>query len=349
VFNHPVAQPASTSGDYNSPQRPTVLSAGILVADLFAKPIERLPNPGELTATSGLAMTVGGSAANVAVALRILGEEVAVAGKVGSDLQGDLVISELENRGVDVSQIRRTISSATSGTVVINVIGEDRRYLHCVGANAELRFEDLDLSVLGHASVLYFGGYLALPSFDVGSLTVLFREAKLRGLTTVLDVTMPVNESFDIQSVARPLRYTDYFLPNCEEAGRLTGEQDERSQAKRLSESNPECAIIITRGARGPLARQRGRFIDTPPFQVNSVDESGAGDAFAAGLISATVKDWPLEAALIFASAVGASRTLTLGSFNSVFTFAEALSFLEEQDSKSPEWDTFFRAASCPA
>jgi sugar/nucleoside kinase (ribokinase family) len=250
---------------------------------------------------------------------------------------------------VDVSQVRRTANSATSGTVIINVTGEDRRYLHCVGANAEFQFEDLDLSVLSGTGVLYFGGYLALPSFQVGSLTKLFREAKVLGLITALDVTMPVNESFDIQNVAAALRYTDYFLPNCEEACRLTGEHDERSQAKRLSELNPECAVIITRGPRGPIARQRGRFIDTPPFRVNSVDESGAGDAFAAGLITATMKNWPLEPALLFAAAVGASRTLALGSFNSVFTFAEALSFLERQQSKNPEWDTFLRAASCPA
>lgn len=341
--------PQHVLADLESRQSHDVACVGILVADVFANPVPRLPGPGELTTTSSLVMSVGGSAANTAVALRILGQTVDVAGKVGSDMQGDFVISELRRRGVGTANIRRSTHSSTSGTVVLNVTGEDRRYLHCIGANAEFGLEDLEFNAVFAAKVLCFGGYLALPSFDVPRLTKLLREAKSKGVTTVLDVAIPVGASFRIPDIAPVLRYADYFLPNYEEAALLTGEQDERNQASCLSELNPECAVIITRGQKGPLAKSRGRFIEIPPIRVDSVDESGAGDAFAAGLIAAVLQHWTLERALMFAAAVGASSTRAMGCFNGVFSFQEAVSFLAGNPSTCARWDTLLRASSRPA
>jgi sugar/nucleoside kinase (ribokinase family) len=309
----------------------SVACVGILVADVFASPIRRLPEPGELTTTPGFVMSVGGCAANTAVALRTLGRDVNAAGKVGLDIFGDFVISELIRHGVGVEHIRRTAMQPTSGTVIFNVDGEDRRYLHCIGANADLTLDDIDLALLEGARVLYVGGYLAIPSFTSNDLALLFREAKLRGMTTVLDVVMPAGRSFGLAQVAPPLQYTDYFLPNEDEAARLTGCGDVRSQAQRLSALNPDCAVVITRGPCGALAMRRYQVIVTPPFPIDTVDESGAGDAFTAGLITGLLENWDLERTLSFAGAVGASCTRALGCFAGVFTFEQAVRFLEEQ------------------
>jgi len=62
------------------------------------------------------------------------------------------------------------------------------------------------------------------------------------------------------------------------------------------------------------------------------VDESGAGDAFAAGFISGLLEKWPLEKTLRFASAVGASCTRALGCTEGVFRFEEALAFIAKHD-----------------
>src|SRR5205823_13452722 len=121
------------------------------------------------------------------------------------------------------------------------------------------------------ARVLYIGGYLAMPSVTPQSLATLFREARNRGLITVLDVVMPAGSSFGIEHVARALEYTDYFLRNEAESQRLTGHADERSQAERLSALNPECAVVITLGRRGSLAMQGNRVIETPSFRMETV------------------------------------------------------------------------------
>jgi sugar/nucleoside kinase (ribokinase family) len=308
-----------------------VACVGILVADVFANPIRRLPEPGELTTTSGFVMSVGGCAANTAVVLRILGQEVQVAGKVGEDMFGDFVVSELMLRGVGVEHIRRTSAHPTSRTVVFNVEGEDRRYLHCIGANADLTLDKIDPAFLETSRILYLGGFLAAPSFSANDVARLFREAKARGITTVLDVTMPAGEFFGIQHIAPALRYTDYFLPNQDEAARLTGCRDVRLQARRLNAINPECAVVITRGPCGSVAMRRDQVIVTPPFRMETVDQSGAGDAFTAGLIAGLLENWDLERTLSFAAVVGASSTRALGCFAGVFTFEQAIRFLEEQ------------------
>ena len=304
---------------------------GILVVDVFADPVRCLPGAGQLVTTSGLAMSVGGCAANAAIALRILGEEVRVAGKVGSDTSGDFIIAGLQQHGVGVDYIRRTSRLPTSGTVIFTLQGEDRRYLHCIGANGELSLDDVDLNFLRGSSVLYFGGYLATPAFSPEQLAKLFREAKQRGIVTVLDVVMPAETSFGIEDVAPVLPYTDYFLPNQDEGARLTGHSEGLAQAECLSAYNPGCTVVITRGPRGSLAIRGKCVIKTPAFPIDTVEESGAGDAFTAGLIKGILKNWTLEDALYLASAVGASCTRSLGCFAGIFSFNEAVSFLKNR------------------
>jgi sugar/nucleoside kinase (ribokinase family) len=302
-----------------------VLCAGILVADVFASPIDRLPAAGELKTTAGFEISVGGCAANTAVDLRILGYDVAVAGKVGCDIFGDFVIRDLERRGIATKDVRRTPAHPTSGTVIFTVTGEDRRYLHCIGSNADFTLADVDLEALANTRVIYVGGYLAMPQFTPVQLAELFRAAQERGLLTVLDVVVPAGDSCELHQLAPVLPFTDYFLPNEDEAARLTGIQSASQQARRLAELNPKCTVIITQGARGSITLRQGRMIETPPFATDAVDESGAGDAFAAGVITGLLEGWDLDYTLTFASAVGASCTRALGCSEGVFKREEAV------------------------
>ena len=167
-----------------------VVCLGILVADIFASPIDSLPAAGELRLVDRYQLSAGGCAANTAACLRRLGRKVRVVGKVGEDLFGDFVKEDLERLGVDTFAVRRSSTHPTSNTYIVNVRGEDRRFLHSIGANADFRFEDIDLATLDGARVLYVGGYMVMPEFGPQHLAQLFREAKARGLKTVLDVVI---------------------------------------------------------------------------------------------------------------------------------------------------------------
>jgi len=304
-----------------------VVCLGILVADMFASPMESLPEAGELKAIDHYLLSVGGCAANTAVDLRRLGRSVEVIGKVGPDMFGDFVIRELERHGARAANIRRSPALPTSSTVILNVHGQDRRYIHCIGANADFSPADLDLAVLAGSRILYVGGYLAMPGFSPDDLGRLFHAAHERSLMTVLDVVIPAGLEVSLDHVRPVLPHTDYFLPNQDEARRLTGLDAPEDQAARLATLNPACTIVITRGARGSLTKHGEAFIATPAFQVDAVDESGAGDAFAAGFITGLLENWPLEYTLSFAAAAGASCTRALGCHNGVFGFDDAIAF----------------------
>ena len=76
--------------------------------------------------------------------------------------------------------------------------------------------------------------------------------------------------------------------------------------------------------------RHQNQVLRAPGFRVESIDESGAGDAFAAGFITGLLENWPLERIIRFASAIGASCTRALGCIEGVFHREEALAFLEQ-------------------
>jgi sugar/nucleoside kinase (ribokinase family) len=302
------------------------IAAGILVADLFSAPIERVPRPGELAVSERFLPGAGGCAVNVAADLRILGRSVAVQGKVGGDVFGDFVVRELERQGIDTTGVKRSAACATSSTFILNVRGEDRRYIHTIGANADFAAADIDLRP---ARLLYVGGFLAMPRIAAGDLGAVLREAKRRGMITVLDVVIPAGSAVSFASVEPALPCTDYFLPNEDEARLLTGCADAREQARRLAQANAQCAVVITRGRHGSLARRGGDVIETPAFEVEPVDESGAGDAFAAGLIAGILEGWPLDRSLRLAAVVGASCTRALGCTAGVVGFEEAVRWME--------------------
>src|SRR5262245_46425223 len=143
-----------------------VVCAGVVVADHLCTPIARVPRSGELVAADELVLNIGGCASNAAVDLAKLGVRAAVCGKVGDDGFGRFVAETLATHGFDASALSIDASRATSQTLIINVKGEDRRFIHSFGANKGLTVGDLE-AVLAHPPrVFYLGGYLILPGLD---------------------------------------------------------------------------------------------------------------------------------------------------------------------------------------
>ena len=120
-----------------------VLCAGIVVADHVSSPITHLPAAGELVLADQLLLTIGGCAANVAVDLVKLGVGASVVGRVGGDVFGRVVADMLRERHVDTSLLRVTPEADTSQTLIVNVRGEDRRFIHTFGANGAFRAGDI--------------------------------------------------------------------------------------------------------------------------------------------------------------------------------------------------------------
>src|SRR4051794_19947618 len=141
--------------------QPEVLCAGIVVADHVSSPIHHLPEAGELVLADQLLLTIGGCAANVAVDLVKLGRSAGVGGCVGDDVFGRVVAEMLRERQVDVSALQVKAGQDTSQTLIVNVAGQDRRFIHTFGANGVFEAADIGARAAS-CKVLYLGGYLLM-------------------------------------------------------------------------------------------------------------------------------------------------------------------------------------------
>ncbi len=304
------------------------LSVGILVADHLCDPIDKVPAAGELVICPRLPLSIGGCASNVAVDLARLGVRVGVVGCVGQDYFGRFIIDTLSAAGVDVRDIRQLAGAETSGTLIINVRGEDRRFIHAVGANAKLRAEDIPLARVRSAKVLYVGGYLLMPALEGEPLAALFRQARAAGVKTVLDIVMPApgDHWSKLEGV---LAATDVFLPNRDEAAALTGLDDPVKQAERFASAGA-ATVVVTCGAQGSVLVSGTERIRAGAYPLEYKGGTGAGDAFDAGFISGLLMGEDLAGCLRWGSAVGASCVRSISATDSVFTRGEAEHFMRE-------------------
>jgi sugar/nucleoside kinase (ribokinase family) len=306
-----------------------VVSAGILVADHLCDPIDHVPAAGELILCRSLPLAIGGCAANVAIDLARLGASAAVAGCVGADAFGRFIVETLTAADVDTQDIRRLEGAETSGSLIINVRGEDRRFIHAAGANARLAAIDIPLARVRAAKVLYVGGYLLMPALEGEPLAGLFREARAAGTKTVLDIVLPGpgDHWHKLESV---LAETDVFLPNHDEAAVLTGEHDPLAQARRFAAAGAG-AVVITCGGSGSVVVSGSTALRAGAYEVDYQGGTGAGDAFDAGFIRGLLLGEDLAGCLRWGSAVGASCVRSISATDSVFTRREAEDFMARQ------------------
>ena len=177
--------------------------------------------------------------------------------------------------------------------MIIPVTGEDRRFIHTFGANAALCAADLAPALATAPDVLYIGGFLVLPALRQDELAAQLRLARQAGTRVVFDVVAPAGRALSLDDVAGVLPEVDYFVPNDDEAAALTGERDPRRQAERLLELGAG-TVVVTLGERGLIAASRDDTFELPAPHVDFVESSGAGDAFAAGLVYGLLQSWPL-------------------------------------------------------
>ena len=302
------------------------LSVGILVADHLCDPIPRVPKAGELILCERLPLATGGCASNAAVDLARLGVKVGVVGCVGRDAFGRFMIDELAKAGVDVKHVHELAGVETSGTLIINVAGEDRRFIHTRGANGHLTVDHIPAATLSAAKVLYVGGYLLMPALEPARLAALFRQARSRGVKTVLDIVLP-GPGDHWPQLAPVLAETDVFLPNQDEATVITGTHDPLEQAEQFRAAGAD-TVVITCGGQGSVLVSPRERLRAGVYEMEYRGGTGSGDAFDAGFIAGLLAGEDARGCLRWGSAVGASCVRSISATDGVFTRDEAKEFL---------------------
>ena len=263
----------------------------VVVGDLMVDVVAALPGPlahGSDT-PARISHSQGGSGANVAAWLAAAGADAAFAGRAGADPLGDAAVAALA--GVALA-VERDPRRPTGTCIVLVDPGGERTMIPDAGAN-----DALELAELPEGEHLHLTGYVLLRE---GS-----RPAALRALALARDrgMTVSVDPSSAAPLAAAPA-FLDWvagaglLLPNADEARVLTGEADPERAARALARRAASCSasgrttrgstqVVVTLGADGALWSDGERVQRVPAVAAECVDTTGAGDAFAAGLLAA--------------------------------------------------------------
>lgn len=185
---------------------------------------ESLFVPGRIVEIGPAAVATGGPVSNTGQGLHRLGIRVCLQGKIGDDLFGQALIRSLATEGLDKGMVIMPQES-TSYTLVVSPPGLDRMFFHCRGANDTFGVNDVRFEMLEGARVFHLGYPPLMHNLyrdDGEQMAAIFTQAKARGVTTSLDMSMPDPESPSgkvnwIAVLARTLPHVDYFLPSAEE------------------------------------------------------------------------------------------------------------------------------------
>ncbi len=283
----------------------------------------------------------GGAPANVAVAAARLGARSAFIGKVGDDPFGHYLAGVLEQEGVDVRGMRFDPQARTT----MNIMAQpDVNSTVCLfyrnpGADTLLRPDELDRELLQETHAFHFGS-LSLTDEPSRSATLeAIRIARAAGALISFDVnyrpTLWKEPAEARERVMAVVPQVNLLKVNEEELALLTDREDLEA-ARLLLNQGPELCVV-TLGLRGSYFCTAEGGEHVPAFQVETVDATGCGDAFIAGLLCRLVLggDWrerltptQLREGLRYANAVGALTARTQGVIPALPTAQQVDEFL---------------------
>lgn len=302
--------------------RPDVVCLGILVADVIARPVDALPPAGTLGLLDEITLHGGGCALNTSTALARLGLRAVICGKVGNDAFGNFILGLLAERGVDSSGVVRDDSVPTSASVVaVDSFGE-RTFLHSTGANGALRANELDREILYAGRALHVAGALVLPMLDGEPVAGILAAARRRGILTTFDVVWDASAGWERAVPALP--HLDVFMASAGEAAAISGLSEPEASAAWLRDRGVD-RVALKLGAEGCYVADEHGAEHVPAPRVDAVDGTGAGDAFAAGLLYGLLAGWPLVKSARLANAAGALATIAVGASEGVRDLRETM------------------------
>ena len=299
-----------------------VVCLGILVADVIARPVDELPH-GAVSLMDEISLHGGGCALNTATGLARLGLSALVVGKVGEDTFGDFVVGLLAERGLDTRGVLRDPAVPTSATVVLVDRAGERSFLHLPGANGALGAEELAPEIFA-GRALHVAGALVMPALDGAPTAGLLAEAQRRGVHTSLDTVYDATGRWE--RVQPCLPHLDLLMASLAEAQGISGEHEPASAAAWFRDRGV-AEVALKLGPDGCYVAGAEFEGDVPAFPVHAVDGTGAGDAFAAGVIYGRLAGWPLVDAARLANAAGALATTAVGATEGLLDLDETLAF----------------------
>ena len=294
-------------------RRPRIAVVGSANVDLTTF-TDRFPKAGETIFGQRFDLGFGGKGANQAVAARLCGADVFMVARVGSDLFGPATIENFKKLGIDATHVKQ-VEGLSSGVAPIFVEPNGQnRILVVKGANDALKPADVDAA----AETLKAADCIVLQ-FEIPLETVYYTVAFARknGIRCILNPAP--GQSVEMRALAD----LDYFVPNESEAETIGGDavrnvEDAKKCAEKLVAGGIR-RVIITLGANGSFLAGRGVSEHVSPFAVESIDSTGAGDAFIGSFAVFLAEGIPEQEAVRRANLYAGLSTTGVGTQKSFY------------------------------
>lgn len=279
-------------------------------------PVSEFPVPGRDGLASQMSVAIGGAVVNTAFVLDNLSQKVALLGCVGEDVWAEKIKQDLAKTNIGTKGICSKAEYASGLTFIIVTPDGERTMFSYRGANTRLSPENIQESTLQNAGLLHLSGYALLESPQKESARAAVKLAK--------ENHIPVSLDTGLDPVVRNPDELQRLLP--ELAICITGKQELSVlfEGKTIDEAAREMIsmgiqmIAVTMGARGCIVYSPDEKYTFPSFSINTVDTTGAGDSFTAGLLYSWTKKLSLPASTILASALGALAVTVYGAGSSL-------------------------------
>ena len=286
-----------------------VLVVGSSNIDLVAS-VDRLPNRGETVLGYHFAQSFGGKGANQAVAAARAGGDVTFLSMLGADANGLLIEQHLATQRLSRPVLLRDAEAPTGVAMILVDHNGENQIVVVPGSNGRLT----PAAVQQHRELMV-GVRVLLVQMEIPLETV--REAlslaKAHGLTTILNPAPAAPLPSDL------LQLVDVLTPNETEAHALSGSSDP-AEAARILTGRGVGTVVVTCGAAGALMINGHEATRIPGYVVESIDSTGAGDAFNGVLACAMAEGASITSAIERANAAGALATTGRGAQESLPT-----------------------------
>ncbi len=282
-----------------------ILAAGHILADIRVR-VDEISSSDQFNEVRELSYGVGGSAANVSIGVRRLGGCCMLLGKIGMDEFGRMAVDEILREKVPLDEVRVDLVKRTGYTIIIiNRHGEVFMFGRKEAAEALAPEDVANISLQEYQAV-------HIASLRVDTAAKIASSARGAGIFVTFDPgRLLINKG--IGHIKPVLEHVDLLSLNGKEARTLTGHEDPELAASSLIKQGAR-SVVVKLGERGVYFSdgKSGKLV--PAFKVEAIDTTGAGDAFASGMIMALGDGEGLAEAIRFANAVAALKVTRLGS-----------------------------------
>lgn len=282
-----------------------IFSVGHILVDMRVR-VNEFVGSDQFSEIRELTYGVGGSAANVAIGATRLGGSCTLLGKIGIDEFGRMAIDELMKEKISLDYVRTDLLEKTGFTIVmINRNGNVTMY-GSKGASERLTPDEISTIRLNSCEYVHIASIRMDTSIAAADLS------KKNGLFVAFD---PGRELINqgIQQILPIFPYIDLLILNQKEAFALTGYDNPETAAVTLRKAGARI-VIVKLGERGVYFLSDDAQGNVPPYTVEAVDTTGAGDAFITGLLISLGEKYTLRESILYANAVAAIKVTRLGS-----------------------------------